>query len=287
MMGVVGMAVGEIEDARAKEKSASDASLVTVVIPTYNRAKFIHRGIRSVLKQTTDRWKLLIIDDGSKDKTKRVVGRYLRDPRIRYVRLRKNKGVSHALKYALKLVDTKYFSQLDADDWYEKNTLEKCLRKMEKSSGRFALVYGHEKLWEARKGGGVKYKGKKKKRRVRGKYDFITFHRMIYPRFYRTKALRKVGGWSTRVPQGGRYAEDRQILLKLAGRYKFKRINKVLYNRLKHKRNNSRTSNRKKYAKVTRYLYKKALKRWGNKYKPIFIWKHGRLKVGRLIRRKE
>lgn len=260
--------------------------LVTVVIPTYNRAKFLHRGIESVLKQTMNRWKLLIVDDGSKDHTRKVVRRYLRDPRIWYVRQKKNRGVSYTLKHALKLVDTPYFSQLDADDWYEKDTLEKCLRKMEKGGRKVGVVYGYDKVWKLKKRGKLKYLSTKRKRQIKGKYDFITFHSMIYPRFYRTAALRKVGGWSTRVPQRGRYAEDRQILLKLAGRYKFKRVRKALYNRLNHKRNNSRIENRNKYAKVTRYLYKKALKRWGNKYKAKFVWKKGRLKVGRLIRRK-
>jgi glycosyltransferase involved in cell wall biosynthesis len=261
-------------------------TLVTVVIPTYNRAKFISRGIKSVLRQTTKRWKLLIVDDGSSDGTYRVVKKYLKDPRIRYVKLRKNRGVSYTLNYALSLVDTKYFSQLDADDWYEPHTLQTCLKKMRKSNRRVAMVYGNDKVWKAKRGGRIKYLSIKRKRKIRDRYDFITFHPMIYPRFYRTRALRRVGGWSTKVPQGGRFAEDRQILLKLAGRYKFRATKRTLYNRLKHSKNNSRISNRKKYAKVTRYLYKSALKRWGNKYKAKFTWVNGRLKVGRLVRRR-
>jgi len=268
-----------------EEDSNMEPALVTVVIPTYNRAKFISRGIESVLKQTYKNWKLLIVDDGSKDKTHAVVKRYLDHPNIRYVKLKKNRGVCYTLNHALSLVDTKYFSQLDADDWYQPNTLETCVNKMEKSSNKVAVAYGHEKVWKAARKGKVKYVSKKKKRQIRGKYDFITFHAMIYPRFYRTEALRKVGGWSRKVPQKGRYAEDRQILLKLAGRYKFKALKKTLYNRLKHRSNNSRIGNRKKYASVTRYLYKKALKRWGNKYTAKFKWVKGRLKVGRLVRK--
>ncbi len=269
----------------ANEDNNLEPTLVTVVIPTYNRAKFIARGIESILQQTTEHWKILIVDDGSNDKTKEVVERYLDDTRIRYVRLTKNKGVCHALNYALSLVDTKYFSQLDADDWYEKNTLELCLRKMEKSSEKTAVVYGNEKVWRLVGAGKVKYLNEKKKRKIHGKYDYITYHAMIYPRFYRTEALRKVGGWSRKVPQKGRYAEDRQILLKLAGYYKFKFVNQTLYNRLKHTSNNSRIENRKKYASVTSYLYKEALKRWGDKYEAEFKWVGGRLKVGRLIKK--
>jgi glycosyltransferase involved in cell wall biosynthesis len=258
--------------------------LITVVIPTYNRAKYITRGINSVLRQTTRRWKLLIIDDGSSDNTRSVVKRYLKDSRIRYVRLKKNRGVCFALNYALSLVNTRYFSQLDADDWYEPHTLKTCLNQMKKSGRKVAVVYGNDKVWKAKKQGEIKYLSTKRKRQIHGKYDFITFHPMIYPRFYRTEALRHVGGWSTNVPQKGRYAEDRQILLKLAGHYAFKSVNRVVYNRLKHKENNSRIGNRYKYARVTRFLYKSALIRWGNKYKPNFKWVGGRLKVGKLIK---
>lgn len=257
---------------------------VTVVIPTYNYGRFLPRAIKSVLKQTISNWKLLIVDDGSTDDTEQVVEPYLKDPRIRYVK-QERKGLSYSLKHALSLVDTEYLAQLDADDWYEPRTLETCLKKMEKSSPKVAMVYGNEKVWRLRNGK-PKLKAKKKKRKIKGKYDFITFHPMVYPRFYRTEALRQVGGWKTNVPYNGRYAEDRQILLKLAGEYKFKWINKYLYNHLSHKSNNSRQSNRLKYAKVTRHLYRKALKRWGNKYKPKFVWVKGRLKVGKLIKRK-
>ncbi len=274
------------DGSEAPEAAAVREPLVTVVIPTYNRAKFIRRGIESVLNQTIDNWKLLIVDDGSKDKTEKIVKKYAeRDPRIRYVKQRKNRGVCYTLNHALKLVDTPYFSQLDADDWYEKDTLEKCLEKMEKGGRKVAVVYGNEKVWKKKRGGKLKFLAKKKKRQIRGKYDFILFHSMIYPRFYRTEALRKVGGWSRRVPERGRFAEDRQILLKLAGRYRFKAVRKTIYNRLNHGSNNSRIENRDRYARVTRYLYKKALKRWGDKYRPRFTWVRGRLKVGRLVKK--
>lgn len=272
-------------DTEQVDERMEESTLVTVVIPTYNRAKFITRAIDSILNQTMGQWKLLIVDDGSKDNTKSVVEKYIGDTRIRYVRLKGNKGVCYALNHALSLVDTKYFSQLDADDWYEKYTLEACLKKMESSSSRTAVVYGHEKIWRLAGSNRLHYVGKKRKKTITGKYQFITYHDMIYPRFYRTEALRKMGGWSHKVPQKGRYAEDRQILLKLAGKFKFKRVDRTLYNRLKHKSNNSRKQNRLKYAKVTRYLYKSALKRWGNKYKAKFVWVGGRLKVGRLIKK--
>jgi len=259
-------------------------ALITVVIPTYNRAKYLPRTIRSVQNQTFKNWELLIMDDGSTDQTRQVVKRFMSDPRIRYVRHKRNKGVCYSLNHALNLVRTKYFSQLDSDDWYSRDTLKRCVKKMEKAGAKAAVAYGHERVYKVDRKGRLMSRKLKRKPVFKGKYDFITYRHMFYPRFYLTKALKRVKGWSTKVPMGGRYAEDRQILLKLAGHYKFIRVNKVLYNRLQHKNNNSRRSNRLKYAKVTRYLYTNALKKWGGQYRPVFKWVSGRLKVGKLIR---
>lgn len=257
--------------------------LVTVVIPTYNRGKHIKHAIRSVLNQTITDWKLLIIDDASTDKTEKVVRAYRSDKRIRYIKLKTNQGVSNALKEALKLVDTKYLAQLDSDDWYEPDTLEICLQNMEKSSEKVGMVYGNALVWKDKGNGKIKKTEKLKHRQITGKYDLITYQPMFYPRFYRMEALLKAGGWTTDVPYKGRYAEDRQILLKLIERYEIKWINKTLYNLLKHDSNNSSRKNRDKYARVTKYLYKKALKDWGDDYKPIFT-KKGWLRVKKLVK---
>lgn len=52
---------------------------VSVVIPTYNRAEFLKRAIESVLKQTFQDFELIIVDDGSTDKTKEVVNSFHSD----------------------------------------------------------------------------------------------------------------------------------------------------------------------------------------------------------------
>ncbi|MGW9128958.1 glycosyltransferase family 2 protein, partial [Paenibacillus chitinolyticus] len=65
----------------------------TVVIPTYNRASYIRKAIRSVLKQTSKDWKLLIMDDASTDRTRQKVEKYLYHPNIMYYRMEKNSGI--------------------------------------------------------------------------------------------------------------------------------------------------------------------------------------------------
>jgi glycosyltransferase involved in cell wall biosynthesis len=95
---------------------AADAGLVSVIIPTYNRADFIGDSIRSVLEQTYSNLELIVVDDGSTDDTESVVAAFS-DPRFRYVR-QPNRGRSNARNQALSLAKGKYITFLDSDDMY-------------------------------------------------------------------------------------------------------------------------------------------------------------------------
>lgn len=94
----------------------ADAGLVSVIIPTYNRAAFIGASIRSVLEQTYSNLELIVVDDGSTDDTDSVVAAYS-DPRFRYVR-QPNRGRSNARNHALSLAKGKFITFLDSDDMY-------------------------------------------------------------------------------------------------------------------------------------------------------------------------
>ena len=66
--------------------------LISVIIPTYNRAYCITRSIESVLNQTYKHFEILIVDDNSTDGTREILEPYLSDPRITYIRHAKNQG---------------------------------------------------------------------------------------------------------------------------------------------------------------------------------------------------
>ncbi len=99
--------------------------LVSVVIPTYNRAILLKRAILSVVKQTWKEWELIVVDDGSTDNTKEVVSR-IRDPRIRYI-YQDNRGVSAARNKGIMLSQGKLIALLDSDDVWKPTKLEKHL----------------------------------------------------------------------------------------------------------------------------------------------------------------
>ena len=74
--------------------------LVSVIMPTYNRADIIGKAIASVIKQSYDYWKLLIIDDGSTDYTKLAVEKF-QDSRVKYFTYGVNHGGNYARNYGM------------------------------------------------------------------------------------------------------------------------------------------------------------------------------------------
>jgi glycosyltransferase involved in cell wall biosynthesis len=95
---------------------------VTVVIPTYNYARFLGEAIQSVLDQTFTDFELVVVDDGSTDNTREVVGSF-KDPRVRYI-YQEHRGVSVAQNTGHKASVSEYITGLGADDSYLPQNLE-------------------------------------------------------------------------------------------------------------------------------------------------------------------
>jgi glycosyltransferase involved in cell wall biosynthesis len=96
--------------------------LVSVVIATYDMGPFVGKAIESVLAQTYGHLELVVVDDGSRDDTRAVVGRYLGDPRVRYY-WQKNAGQTVAKNTGIRLSSGKYVGFCDADDEWLPNKL--------------------------------------------------------------------------------------------------------------------------------------------------------------------
>ena len=96
---------------------------VTVVIPTFEQAKFIRRALDSLQAQSLADWEAIIIDDGSHDATKDVVTTCLADARIRYHRLPKNQGLGRALNEGIAKATAPLIAYLPSDDVYYRDHL--------------------------------------------------------------------------------------------------------------------------------------------------------------------
>ncbi len=103
----------------------------SIIIPTYNRERFIGSAIESVQKQSTENWELIIVDDGSTDNTKHIISSYIKkDKRIKYL-YQKNAERSAARNNGIKNSIGKYICFLDSDDEYKNNHLSTFFQKIQ------------------------------------------------------------------------------------------------------------------------------------------------------------
>lgn len=98
--------------------------LVTVIMPTYNRADLLPRAIESVLKQTFRDFELIIVDDGSTDGSVDLIRSYMeKDKRIFLIVNNQNKGISYSRNRAYNAARGKYIMPMDSDDQILPNKL--------------------------------------------------------------------------------------------------------------------------------------------------------------------
>ena len=108
--------------------------LITVIIPVYNREKYLHESIESVLNQTYKNLEVILIDDGSIDNSLNICKYYERlDKRVK-VLTQKNKGISIAMRNAVKVSKGKYIARCDSDDINELDRYEKQLKYLKENN---------------------------------------------------------------------------------------------------------------------------------------------------------
>lgn len=111
--------------------------LISIIIPAYNAESFISDAIRSVLAQDEQRYEILVIDDGSTDKTIEVV-HAITDQRLRLLQQSSNQGASAARNRGLKEARGEYLAFLDADDSWSPYFLSTMLAAIQQP---LAMVY--------------------------------------------------------------------------------------------------------------------------------------------------
>jgi glycosyltransferase involved in cell wall biosynthesis len=122
-----------------------NATLISIVMPTYNRAKLIADTIGSILLQTYSNWELIIVDDGSDDGTDKVV-KSLKDPRIFYHRLPHGHGMIDRLRnYGIRQSNGEFIVLADSDDLWNVNRLAIQFDLMKKySQASYSFTHAYE-----------------------------------------------------------------------------------------------------------------------------------------------
>ena len=115
---------------------------VSVIIPTYNRAKRLGKAIDSVLNQSHQDFELIIVDDGSDDNTAEVIESYSSD--IVYLR-QENSGPAAARNRGIEKARYDILAFLDSDDWFAENKLETQLEAMQQNPSH--LISHTQETW--------------------------------------------------------------------------------------------------------------------------------------------
>ena len=112
--------------------------MISVIVPTYNRAGLLQITLQSILSQTYANYEIIVVDDGSTDNTAEIMVKY---PKVRYIRHGKNRGVAEARNTGLKAAQGNYISFIDSDDMMLPDKLEKQIMALEKLPPHIGFVY--------------------------------------------------------------------------------------------------------------------------------------------------
>ncbi|BDA01582.1 glycosyltransferase family 2 protein [Vibrio cholerae] len=109
----------------------NELSLVSIITPSYNCAKTVHKTIQSVQAQTYPHWEMIIVDDCSTDNSVEILNGYAKqDPRIRVIARKWNAGPAIARNVAIEESKGRFIAFLDSDDSWHPTKLEKQIQFM-------------------------------------------------------------------------------------------------------------------------------------------------------------
>lgn len=108
---------------------------VSIILPTYNGAKYIKKSIESIIDQTFHDWELIIVDDCSTDETPLIIRKYVEiDKRIKYIRNEKNQKLPNSLNIGFSNAIGKYLTWTSDDNYYLPQALKKMYDYLENNT---------------------------------------------------------------------------------------------------------------------------------------------------------
>jgi len=197
--------------------------LVSIVLPTYNRAQILPRAIKSILGQTYQNFELIVVDDCSTDNTVEVMGQF-KDPRIIYVQLSRKAGAARSRNEGIQRSQGEFIAFEDSDDEWVPDKLEKQMDVFKNAPKTTGVVYSAVwRIWGKRK----EYFPPLAKIEKRGVNlhdlllagNFITIQAVV-----RQECFKKVGLFDEKLPR----FQDWDLWLRISRHYNFEFIDEPL-----------------------------------------------------------
>ena len=125
--------------------------MFSIIVPLYNKAPYIIKAVESICQQTCQNFEVVIVNDGSTDKSLEIIESYLKSLKTKDIELfnkftilnQENSGVSVARNNAIKIAKYDYLAFLDADDWWETTYLEEMFKLIQEfpNAGLWSCKY--------------------------------------------------------------------------------------------------------------------------------------------------
>jgi glycosyltransferase involved in cell wall biosynthesis len=239
---------------------------VSIIIPTKNRADYVSAAIQSILNQTFVDFEIIIVDGASIDNTREVIIKF-DDKRIRYIREKRDRGISTSRNIGIRLSRGKFVAFLDDDDLWMPSKLEKQLKLISKNPDIGAVSTG---AWRINKSGKM----------IGFRIPFLRGN--IFPKILeknyigntslvlvRKECFKKVGLFDEDLPAG----EDFDLWVRLAKYYQFDYVREPLVLYRVHERRISTDPYRVlRASKLLFKKYSKELKTSCNSRKILGSW---------------
>lgn len=242
-----------------------DFPLISVIMPTYNRANIILQAIDSVIQQTYNNWELIIVNDGSTDNTKEVIKHYLSDKRVKAIS-KENGGINSARNAGLDISSGNFIAFLDDDDIWTKGKLEEQIKIfLNPQNKNVGLVYSDSMYFFNNINDNIK-------RKFTNYFPELTPYELLmtvnFICFSSTMLKRECFEHSGKFDTSFKTCADWEFLLRVLDKYKIYRIEKCLVYYRVHKDNISKNDRLmalnemkliKTYSTINKKVYSRAM----------------------------
>ncbi len=113
---------------------------IDIIIPNYNKAKYLNHCLSSIISQTYKNWKIYLIDDNSIDNSKEILSKYQNFDNINIFILDENKGPAYCRNFGIKNSNSELIAFMDSDDFWPNDKLEKQINVMQKNDYNFTYT---------------------------------------------------------------------------------------------------------------------------------------------------
>lgn len=217
---------------------------ISIIITVYNSEKYITKCLNSIKKQTLEDFEVIIINDGSTDKSKNKIEKFTTDKRFRLYN-RKNCGIGASRNFGIKKVKSDYVMFLDSDDYIEKDTLEVLYNKITKDKLDIVVCDYYEEQYESKTTKEIKIKDFKNTTLIESPDLLLYINKSPWNKLFRYELIKDI-----EYPSDLKYEDSVFICLSLK-KAKIGKVNKCLNHYIIHGNSETTTMDKRVYDILT------------------------------------